>query len=239
MAWNEPGDNSNNNDRDPWGGRRGGGGGGGDRKGPPDLDEAFRKLQDSLNGLFGGKTQWQRFRLRFRRQGRWPGPVRHRPGDPRRALAVQRHLCGGRAGAGGHPALRQVLRDGRSRPELLLPADRQALPGERHPRACVQQAGADAHRGREHRRSAADRAVQDQQPAGLRAQRRPARGQPAAGDRERAAACRRLHHHGPDPHRRPRADGDRGARAPATLPGYLQDRYHRDPGEHPERPGTA
>lgn len=47
MAWNEPGGNSNN--QDPWGGRRGG-----DRKGPPDLDEAFRKLQDSLNGLFGG-----------------------------------------------------------------------------------------------------------------------------------------------------------------------------------------
>ena len=55
MAWNEPGGNSNN--QDPWGGggRRGnGGGGGGDRKGPPDLDEAFRKLQDKLNGLFGG-----------------------------------------------------------------------------------------------------------------------------------------------------------------------------------------
>ena len=54
MAWNEPGGNSNN--QDPWGGggRRGNGGGGGDRKGPPDLDEAFRKLQDSLNGLFGG-----------------------------------------------------------------------------------------------------------------------------------------------------------------------------------------
>lgn len=52
MAWNEPGGNSNN--QDPWGGRRGGGGGGGDRKGPPDLDEAFRKLQESLNGLFGG-----------------------------------------------------------------------------------------------------------------------------------------------------------------------------------------
>nr|WP_298147846.1 FtsH protease activity modulator HflK [uncultured Pseudomonas sp.] len=47
MAWNEPGGNSNN--QDPWGGRKGG-----DRKGPPDLDEAFRKLQDSLNGLFGG-----------------------------------------------------------------------------------------------------------------------------------------------------------------------------------------
>ena len=51
MAWNEPGGNSNN--QDPWGGRRNGGGGGGDKKGPPDLDEAFRKLQDSLNGMFG------------------------------------------------------------------------------------------------------------------------------------------------------------------------------------------
>ena len=49
MAWNEPGGNSNN--QDPWGGKRRGGG---DRKGPPDLDEAFRKLQESLNGLFGG-----------------------------------------------------------------------------------------------------------------------------------------------------------------------------------------
>ncbi|WP_322979761.1 FtsH protease activity modulator HflK [Pseudomonas sp. C11] len=48
MAWNEPGGNSNN--QDPWGGRKKGGG----RQGPPDLDEAFRKLQESLNGLFGG-----------------------------------------------------------------------------------------------------------------------------------------------------------------------------------------
>src|ERR1700712_5662614 len=48
LAWNEPGGNSNN--QDPWGGKRRGG----DRKGPPDLDEAFRKLQESLNGLFGG-----------------------------------------------------------------------------------------------------------------------------------------------------------------------------------------
>ncbi|MBJ9974806.1 FtsH protease activity modulator HflK [Pseudomonas sp. S75] len=55
MAWNEPGGNSNN--QDPWGGRRGGNGGGGDKKGPPDLDEAFRKLQDSLNGMFGGKKK--------------------------------------------------------------------------------------------------------------------------------------------------------------------------------------
>ncbi len=58
MAWNEPGGNSNN--QDPWGGggRRGNGGdGGGDRKGPPDLDEAFRKLQDNLKGVFGGKKR--------------------------------------------------------------------------------------------------------------------------------------------------------------------------------------
>jgi len=50
MAWNEPGGNSNN--QDPWGGRKGGG-----RQGPPDLDEAFRKLQESLNGLFGGSNK--------------------------------------------------------------------------------------------------------------------------------------------------------------------------------------
>ena len=49
MAWTEPGGNSNN--QDPWGGKRRNNG---DRKGPPDLDEAFRKLQESLNGLFGG-----------------------------------------------------------------------------------------------------------------------------------------------------------------------------------------
>jgi modulator of FtsH protease HflK len=47
MAWNEPGGNSNN--QDPWGGRKGGG-----RQGPPDLDEALRKLQESLSGIFGG-----------------------------------------------------------------------------------------------------------------------------------------------------------------------------------------
>ncbi|WP_434456819.1 FtsH protease activity modulator HflK [Stutzerimonas urumqiensis] len=54
MAWNEPGGNSNN--QDPWG-SGGGGRRGGDRQGPPDLDEAFRKLQDSLNGMFGGKKR--------------------------------------------------------------------------------------------------------------------------------------------------------------------------------------
>ena len=43
MAWNEPG---NNGDRDPWGNRQ--------DQGPPDLDEAFKKLKDNLGGMFGG-----------------------------------------------------------------------------------------------------------------------------------------------------------------------------------------
>ncbi len=42
MAWNEPG----GGDKDPWGSR-------GDQ-GPPDLDEAFKKLQAQLSGIFGG-----------------------------------------------------------------------------------------------------------------------------------------------------------------------------------------
>ena len=42
MAWNEPG----GRDKDPWGNR-------GDQ-GPPDLDEAIRKLQAQLAGIFGG-----------------------------------------------------------------------------------------------------------------------------------------------------------------------------------------
>jgi membrane protease subunit HflK len=41
MAWNEPGGG-----KDPWGNR-------GDQ-GPPDLDEAFKKLQAQLAGIFGG-----------------------------------------------------------------------------------------------------------------------------------------------------------------------------------------
>lgn len=49
MAWNEPGGGRND---DPWGG---GGGRGGDQ-GPPDLDEAFRKLQNQLSGIFGGRS---------------------------------------------------------------------------------------------------------------------------------------------------------------------------------------
>ena len=42
MAWNDGGNGKNN---DPWGS-------GGDQ-GPPDLDEAFRKFQSQLSGLFG------------------------------------------------------------------------------------------------------------------------------------------------------------------------------------------
>ena len=45
MSWNEPG---GGRQQDPWGGGRGG------DQGPPDLDEAFRKLQSQLGGLFGG-----------------------------------------------------------------------------------------------------------------------------------------------------------------------------------------
>jgi membrane protease subunit HflK len=44
MAWNEPGGGGK---KDPWGNRN--------NDGPPDLDEVFRKLQEKLGGLFGGK----------------------------------------------------------------------------------------------------------------------------------------------------------------------------------------
>src|SRR5690554_8197611 len=52
MAWNEPGGNSN--DQDPWGNRNNKGGG---RQGPPDRDEALRKLQENLGGIFGGGNE--------------------------------------------------------------------------------------------------------------------------------------------------------------------------------------
>ena len=42
MAWNEPG----GGDKDPWGNRN--------NDGPPDLDEALKKLQEKLGGIFGG-----------------------------------------------------------------------------------------------------------------------------------------------------------------------------------------
>ncbi len=53
MAWNEPGGNGNNHD--PWsGGGDNRGKRGGKDQGPPDLDEAMRKLQDRIGGIFGG-----------------------------------------------------------------------------------------------------------------------------------------------------------------------------------------
>ncbi|WP_020209815.1 FtsH protease activity modulator HflK [Gilvimarinus chinensis] len=44
MAWNEPGGGG----KDPWGNRN--------NDGPPDLDEALKKLQEKLGGIFGGKS---------------------------------------------------------------------------------------------------------------------------------------------------------------------------------------
>ncbi len=46
MAWNEPG-GGDQGGKDPWGNK--------DDQGPPDLDEAFRKLQNNLSQMFGGK----------------------------------------------------------------------------------------------------------------------------------------------------------------------------------------
>jgi membrane protease subunit HflK len=43
MSWNEPGGDK----KDPWSGR-------GDQKGPPDLDEVIRSLQEKLGKFFGG-----------------------------------------------------------------------------------------------------------------------------------------------------------------------------------------
>ncbi|MCP4040660.1 MAG: FtsH protease activity modulator HflK [Gammaproteobacteria bacterium] len=42
MAWNEPGGG-----RDPWGGNG--------QKGPPDIEDALKKLQEKFSGIFGGK----------------------------------------------------------------------------------------------------------------------------------------------------------------------------------------
>lgn len=46
MGWNEP----NDNNRDPWGGRR-------NERGPPDLDEIVRKLQEKLSAMFGRRPR--------------------------------------------------------------------------------------------------------------------------------------------------------------------------------------
>ena len=46
MAWNEPGGNGS---KDPWGNK------GGNQDGPPDLDEVFKKLNEKVTSIFGGK----------------------------------------------------------------------------------------------------------------------------------------------------------------------------------------
>lgn len=51
MAWNEPGDR--NDDQDPWSSGKKGGRKTNNDEGPPDLDEALRKLQAQLGGIFG------------------------------------------------------------------------------------------------------------------------------------------------------------------------------------------
>ena len=48
MAWNEPG--GGNGSKDPWGNK-----GGNKQDGPPDLDEVFKKLNEKVTSLFGGK----------------------------------------------------------------------------------------------------------------------------------------------------------------------------------------
>jgi len=47
MAWNEPGGNGS---KDPWGNK-----GGNNQDGPPDLDEVFKKLNEKVTSIFGGK----------------------------------------------------------------------------------------------------------------------------------------------------------------------------------------
>lgn len=49
MAWNEPG-GSGNGPKDPWGNK-----GKNNQDGPPDLDEVFKKLNEKVTSLFGGK----------------------------------------------------------------------------------------------------------------------------------------------------------------------------------------
>ena len=63
MAWNEPGVEITR--------IHGVEGNKGKKQGPPDLDDAFRKLQDKLNGIFGGGSngghqsgrQWRQHRI--------------------------------------------------------------------------------------------------------------------------------------------------------------------------------
>ena len=56
MAWNEPGNNSDNNGGDRHGGRKDNDPWGQSNQGPPDLDEALEKLKAQFSGIFGGSS---------------------------------------------------------------------------------------------------------------------------------------------------------------------------------------
>ena len=62
MSWNEPGGDK----KDPWSGR-------GDQKGPPDLDEAIRSLQEKLGKFFGGNGDNQNSPRNFTSGGSMKG----------------------------------------------------------------------------------------------------------------------------------------------------------------------
>ncbi len=46
MAWNEPGNEGNGKDEDPWGKKK--------KEGPPDLDEVLKNMSNKIKGFFGG-----------------------------------------------------------------------------------------------------------------------------------------------------------------------------------------
>ena len=74
MAWNESG----GDDKDPWGNRG--------NQGPPDLDEAIRKLQSQLSGLFGGKGSSDRQTVSVPEALHLPQAERSAAADRSRAL---------------------------------------------------------------------------------------------------------------------------------------------------------
>ena len=145
MAWNEPGSGN----QDPWGNR-------GDR-GPPDLDEAFRKLQAQLAGIFG-----------FGKRG---GGKSGRGGFSSGLFGAFIAVLAAAYGFWGLYQVDQgergvVFRFGAVQSAIVMPGLHWNPPiidrggkGQRHPGALQEPSGAHAHRGREHRRCEHDRAV--------------------------------------------------------------------------------
>ena len=151
MAWNEPGGNK---EKTP--------GAKGADQGPPDLDEAFRKLQSQLAGIFGGRTGGS---------GGGSGPTSVNPRTLLIVLVVAAVIY---VLSGLYQIDQQergvVFRFGAVKQDVVMPglhwyprfidigADRQ-----RDARQLDQAPGADADAGREHRRRHVDRAVGDRQ----------------------------------------------------------------------------